>query len=213
MFTGIVQTSASVVAVTDVDGIRRLVVSANEKYLQQLDLGASIAINGCCLTVVHVEHNVVDVVGQVHFDIIDETLKLTNLGELKQGDKVNFERSVTVGTELGGHIVSGHIHDVVIVRDIRYNEANVEFVLAVRPKWLKYVMYKGFVAINGCSLTVGEMCSEGFSLHLIPETLSITNLKDVEIGTKLNLEIDQQTFTIVETTERYLKHREMRHVY
>lgn len=207
MFTGIVQTKASVVSVSIEKGVMRLVLSTSNAYLNHLDIGASIAINGCCLTVVQYELGHKDVVGQVHFDVIDETLKLSNLGALKQGDKVNFERSVTFGTEIGGHIVSGHVHTVASVARIERDEDNCAFFIAIDKKWLKYVSYKGFITVNGCSLTVGELKSNGFYLHLIPETLEVTNLGLAKIGTSFNIEVDQQTITIVDTIERYLKEK------
>ncbi len=205
MFTGIVQCQAHVVAMKMVEGVKRLVISVNKDYLQHLDLGASIAINGCCLTVVKVESSVSDVVGQVHFDVIDETLALTNLGQLEAGHAVNFERSVTFGTELGGHIVSGHIHCVSQVLQRIDEQDNCRIHLSLPEKWRDYVLYKGFVSVNGASLTVGELTEQGFWLHLIPETLSITNIGQAQLGSQFNIEVDQQTYTIVQTVQRYMQ--------
>ncbi|MAD90750.1 MAG: riboflavin synthase [Pseudoalteromonas sp.] len=205
MFTGIIQTKASVISTNLNGGVLRLVLSVGSEYLQHLDLGASIAINGCCLTVVSYEVNPQDVVGQVSFDVIEETLKLTNLGNLKRGMFVNLERSVTFGTELGGHIVSGHIHCTAEIEKIVVQESNCKILLCLPKQWLKYIVYKGFVCINGASLTVGEMTDTGFWLHLIPETLAITNLGMAQEGDKLNIEVDQQTYTIVNTVENYMR--------
>lgn len=207
MFTGIVQTQATVVSKVLNEGVIRLVVSVGDEYVKHLDLGASIAINGCCLTVVKVELSNYDVVAQVHFDVIDETLALTNLGELELGSLVNYERSVTFGTELGGHIVSGHIHCAAQISQIIKVQNNCKIQLSLPKKWQKYVIYKGFVAINGASLTVGEVDEHGFWLHLIPETLAITNLGSAQVGDKLNIEVDQQTYTIINTVENYLRHQ------
>ncbi|MDO6463973.1 riboflavin synthase subunit alpha [Pseudoalteromonas carrageenovora] len=207
MFTGIVQTQATVVSKVLNEGVIRLVVSVGDEYVKHLDLGASIAINGCCLTVVKVELSNHDVVAQVHFDVIDETLALTNLGELELGCLVNYERSVTFGTELGGHIVSGHIHCAAQISQIIKVQSNCKIQLSLPKKWQKYVIYKGFVAINGASLTVGEVDEHGFWLHLIPETLAITNLGSAQVGDKLNIEVDQQTYTIINTVENYLRHQ------
>ncbi|TMP09819.1 riboflavin synthase [Pseudoalteromonas sp. S3178] len=207
MFTGIVQTQATVVSKVLSEGVIRLVVSVGDEYVKHLDLGASIAINGCCLTVVKVELSNHDVVAQVHFDVIDETLALTNLGELELGSLVNYERSVTFGTELGGHIVSGHIHCAAQISQIIKVQSNCKIQLSLPKKWQKYVIYKGFVAINGASLTVGEVDEHGFWLHLIPETLAITNLGSAQVGDKLNIEVDQQTYTIINTVENYLRHQ------
>ncbi|MFY8273373.1 riboflavin synthase subunit alpha [Pseudoalteromonas sp. SSDWG2] len=205
MFTGIVQCQAHVVAVKMSEGVQRLVISVNKEYLNHLDLGASIAINGCCLTVVKVEVSNTDVVGQVHFDVIDETLGLTNLGQLQAGHAVNFERSVTIGTELGGHVVSGHIHCTSAVLERIDDEDNCKIHLQLPAKWRDYVLYKGFVCVNGASLTVGEVTPHGFWLHLIPETLAITNIGQVQPGALLNIEVDQQTYTIVQTVQRYMQ--------
>jgi len=205
MFTGIVQCQAHVVAAKLEDAVLRLVLSVNKNYLQHLDLGASIAINGCCLTVVKVESPAGDVVGQVHFDVIDETLALTNLGQLRPGHAVNFERSVTFGTELGGHIVSGHIHTTSEVLERIDSEDNCRLHLSLDEKWRDYVLYKGFVCVNGASLTVGELSEQGFWLHLIPETLSITNIGEAVTGSVFNIEVDQQTYTIVNTVQCYLQ--------
>ena len=135
MFTGIVQTQATVVSKVLSEGVIRLVVSVGDEYVKHLDLGASIAINGCCLTVVKVELSNHDVVAQVHFDVIDETLALTNLGELALGSLVNYERSVTFGTELGGHIVSGHIHCAAQISQIIKVQSNYKIQLSLPKKW------------------------------------------------------------------------------
>lgn len=205
MFTGIIQTQAIVVSRTHTQGVLRLVVSVNEQYVKHLDLGASIAINGCCLTVVKVELSNQDVVAQVHFDVIDETLQLTNLGQLELGSLVNYERSVSFGTELGGHIVSGHIHCTAKIVQIVKLENNYKIQLSLPQKWQKYVLYKGFVSINGASLTVGNIDEHGFWLHLIPETLDITNLGAAVVGDEFNIEVDQQTYTIINTVENYMR--------
>lgn len=206
MFTGIVQTKATVIAFEGDDTFRKITLSVASEYLEKLSIGASIAINGVCLTVTQFEGHVSDVVGQVQFDIIDETLEKTNFRHILVGDKVNFERSMTFGTELGGHIVSGHIHTLAKITDIRFNQDNCKMSLRVDKTWMKYILHKGFVSINGCSLTVGDVTNHGFDLHLIPETLKITNLGDAKIGDDFNIEVDQQTYSTVQTVERYLKY-------
>lgn len=207
MFTGIVQTKATVISFIETNGIYRLVLSMAKDYLEKLSLGASIAVNGCCLTVVAFEVHPNDVVGQVQFDIIDETIAKTNLGSLQRGSQVNIERSVTFGTEIGGHMVSGHIHCTGYLAERLEQQSNVAMFIEIPKKLLKYVLEKGFIGVEGCSLTVGEVNDIGFWLHLIPETLAITTLGDKTIGDKLNIEVDQQTVTIVETVERVLRQR------
>ena len=206
MFTGIVQTKATVIAFDGNDEFRRITLSVASEFLEKLTTGASIAINGVCLTVTKFEAHVNDVVGQVQFDVIDETLKKTNLSHIAVGHKVNFERSMTFGTELGGHIVSGHIHTKGKITDIRYQQDNCQMTIRVDHEWMKYILHKGFVAINGCSLTVGDVRENGFDLHLIPETLTITNLGKAQIGDDFNIEVDQQTYSTVQTVERYMKY-------
>ena len=204
MFTGIVQTKATVLSTEQREDVLRLTLSVGLQYVEKLEIGASIAINGCCLTVVKFSA-AESQLAHVYFDVIDETLKLTNLGQLEADDKVNFERSMTFGSELGGHIMSGHIHCTARIDDIINTQDNCKIKLALAPQWQKYVLYKGFVGVNGASLTVGETDENGFWLHLIPETLAITNLGLAEAGAQLNIEVDQQTFTIINTVENYLK--------
>lgn len=204
MFTGIVQTKATLVSIAEKTEFKTFVFSVQAQFLEHLTVGASIAINGVCLTVTRFECCNNDVVGSVYFDVIDETLRLTNLSTLKQRDLVNFERSVTVGTEIGGHIVSGHIHTQATIESIVRSEDNCTMRLSLAKENLKYILYKGFVAVNGASLTVGDMFDDGFNIHLIPETLTATNLGMCEAGDKVNIELDQQTYTIVKTVERVM---------
>ena len=198
MFTGIVQTQAQISHISECHNFRQLTLQVAPEHLTALSIGASIAINGCCLTVVQFSTD------QVQFDVIDETLRLTNLGALQVGDRVNFERSLKVGDELGGHHVSGHIHCCGTIVE-RVNSVDnwtlwVEFPAA----FARYILSKGFISVNGASLTVGQVVGTRFSLHLIPETLRLTNLAE---ATQVNLECDQQTITIVDTVERVLANR------
>ncbi|MFU8783791.1 riboflavin synthase subunit alpha [Aliidiomarina sp.] len=202
MFTGIIQTKAAVNTIIDQGEFRQLELRVASEFLQGIETGASIAINGCCLTVVSFAHGPEQAL--VRFDVIDETLRLTNIGLLEQGDLVNFERSLTFGSELGGHIVSGHIHTTATLMERVDGENNCRIFLALEPQWLEYILPKGFVAIDGASLTVGEVTDTGFWLHLIPETLALTILGDAKVGQKINIEADQQTMAIVATVKRVL---------
>lgn len=203
MFTGIVQTKAEISQIRDTNGIRRLTVQAGAAHLQQLTRGASIAINGVCLTATEFD----TAAGWVCFDVIAESLQKTNLGSLVVGSWVNLERSLRFGDELGGHIVSGHIQATATLSAIHRDADNVGFELCVPAELLPYIQPKGFIAVEGCSLTVGEVTTQGFSLYLIPETLQITNLGTKQVGDKLNIELDQQTVTIIRTVERLLAER------
>lgn len=201
MFTGIVQATCELVAIEKRQGMHTLTVSLPEYLTEGLITGASVANNGVCLTVTRIADD------RVFFDVMEETLRLTNLGSVEIGSQINIERSLTFGKEIGGHLLSGHIHTQAKVMSVAEVGEQWDLRLWVEPQWMKYILYKGFVAVNGCSLTVGEVFDDGFMLHLIPETLRLTNLKDASAGTKLNIEIDSQTQTIVDTVERVLAAR------
>ena len=200
MFTGIVQTKAIVISTNTENQLCRLVVSVEKAFAQQLALGASIAINGVCLTVV--KYFTEDNTSIIHFDVIDETLKLTNLGNLIEGSVINFERSLKFGDELGGHIVSGHIQTTASLVELTKTNENCAMKFAIKKTYSKYVLSKGFISVNGISLTVGEAGEDFFYVHLIPETLMRTNLSELKLADKVNIELDQQTITIVTTVER-----------
>lgn len=198
MFTGIVQSLSEVKSVHRHNDLTQLIISVEPKYLENLATGASVAINGVCLTVVEFSHEE----QFIRFDVIDETLRLTNLALLKTGSAVNLERSLKFGDEVGGHIVSGHIHcQATLINSIKTNE-NCALEFQCDIKWAKYIMHKGFIGINGASLTLGNVTDSTFWVHLIPETLSLTNLGTVDKGDTVNIELDQNTMTIVNTIER-----------
>lgn len=202
MFTGIVQGLGEVTQIQDQAGIRRLQVRLPNGRDQGLETGASVAINGVCLTVVGWDQH------GVEFDVIDETLRLTNLGDLKVGHVVNVERAARFGDEIGGHVLSGHIHGRAQVTEVVETDANLAVWWAVPDALKKYVLPKGYVSLNGCSLTVGDTERDGqLSIHLIPETRELTTFGRVTVGDSLNLEIDSQTQAIVDTVERVLEQR------
>jgi len=162
-------------------------------------IGASVAINGTCLTVVHQDGDI------IRFDVIGESLRRTNLGLLDVKSTVNFERSARMGDEIGGHTVSGHVHTTARVAriDRTHDNVRVEFELA-DPSWIKYILPKGFIAVDGCSLTVGEVTDTSFSAYLIPETLRVTVMGSRSEGDIVNVEVEAQTQAIVDTVERVL---------
>ena len=201
MFTGIVQSQAKVISIKTQNNLCKLVISINPLYAIKLELGASIAINGVCLTVVEFFEQP-DKLVSIAFDVIEETLRVTTLGMLTVGDLVNVERSLKMGDELGGHIVSGHVHYMSTLVNRVDTATNTTLYFECVTPWLKYVFDKGFITLNGTSLTVGELKDNTFSVHLIPETLSRTNLGKLVVGNKINIEFDQQTITIVKTIER-----------
>ena len=202
MFTGIVHGLGEVTLIQDHGGIRRLQVRLPTGCDRGLESGASVAINGVCLTVVGWDQR------GVEFDVIDETLRLTNLGDLKVGYVVNVERAARFGDEIGGHMLSGHIHGRAQVIEVVQNDANLAVWWVVPEALKKYVLPKGYVSLNGCSLTVGDTERDGqLSIHLIPETRELTTFGRVMAGDSLNLEIDSQTQAIVDTVERVLEQR------
>lgn len=203
MFTGIVQTKAVVTQIRDEVALRRLTIQPGAEFLRGLNRGASIAINGVCLTATDFD----SAAGWVNFDVISETLAKTNLGKLTAGQMVNFERSLTFGSELGGHIVSGHIQTTATVVSVNQQGNECALELALAAEYMRYVLSKGFITVEGCSLTVGETLPTGFMLHLIPETLAITTFGQIQAGDIVNIELDQQTQTIVQTVERIMAER------
>ncbi|WP_299805231.1 riboflavin synthase subunit alpha [uncultured Shewanella sp.] len=201
MFTGIVQATCEVLAIDKKSGLNTLQIAIGPDLREGLSLGASVANNGVCLTVTRIEDD------RVFFDVMEETLKLTNLSKLRVSSQVNIERSLTFGSEIGGHILSGHVHTQAEVDLVSVTDEHYDIRLRVEPKWMNYILYKGFVGVNGCSLTVGEVTADSFMLHLIPETLKLTNLDSYVKGDKINIEIDSQTQAIVDTVERVLAKR------
>ena len=203
MFTGIVQGTAEIIAVEEKELFRTHILRLPEELLPGLALGASVAHNGCCLTVTAIEGD------RVSFDLIKETLRITNLGELAVGDVVNIERAAKFSDEIGGHLMSGHIMTTAEICKIIQSENNREVWFKLQDaSQIKYILHKGFVGIDGISLTVGDVTKSKFCVHLIPETLERTTLGAKKLGHKVNIEIDPHTQAIVETVERVLAQRE-----
>ena len=201
MFTGIVQERAPVVSLTPFDGGLRLVLGLSEPRRAGLALGASVAVNGTCLTVTDVGE------AGVAFDIIHETLRLTNLGALQEGSEVNVERSASFQDEIGGHRVSGHVSGTTVLKAVSRAGGEWRGTLALDPAWSAYVFHKGFIALDGCSLTVARLDREAgtFEVALIPETLERTLWGQRDAGAVINVEVDVDTQAIVTTLGRILK--------
>ena len=189
-------------SVADEPGLRRIRIQIAD-LSEGLDLGASVAINGVCLTATEVE------AGSACFDVIRETLEHTNLGTLAKGSRVNVERSFRVGDEVGGHILSGHIVGTAAVDSIEEGENERNLWFRVEADWLRFLHHKGFAALDGASLTIAQVDapSQRIKVSLIPETIARTTLGMVTQGDRVNLEIDPQTRAIVETVERVLEGR------
>ena len=200
MFTGIVQGVCPVVSCEIHAGIARVAVDLDD-LARDLELGASIAINGACVTVTEIDGSLVG------FDLIKETIELSNLGELIAGTTVNVERSFRVGDEVGGHILSGHVAGVAVVTQIKSDDGHRLVTMAVPREWMAYLMLKGFVALNGASLTIAEVdrSAATIAVSLIPETLARTTFGRLEVGDRINLEVDSRTQVIVDTVREVLK--------
>ncbi|WJV52042.1 riboflavin synthase subunit alpha [Prodigiosinella aquatilis] len=205
MFTGIVQGTAPVVSIDEKTNFRTHIVQFPPEMLSGLVPGASVAHNGCCLTVSAIDG------ARVSFDLMKETLRLTNLGNLNVGDSVNLERAARFGDEVGGHVMSGHIICTADIVKILTSENNHQIWFRMSDDALmKYVLHKGFIGIDGISLTIGEVTRSRFCVHLIPETLNRTTLGQKRLGDRVNIEIDPQTQAIVDTVERVLSNQSHR---
>jgi len=200
MFTGIVQGKAIVQNIVALDNLKRFELLFPAGALDEVARGASIALNGVCLTVTSFDLDR----ATANFDVMIESLTLTNLDQLDVGASVNYERAAKIGAEIGGHLMSGHVSTKVKLVDRIETATNCELVFAVPSAYKKYILAKGFIGINGCSLTIGAEVQDEFSVHLIPETLQVTTFGDMAVGTEVNIEIDPQTQAIVDTVERYL---------
>ena len=184
MFTGIVEEV----------GVVKSLEEQEESWLLHLELpfvngdgleaGASLAVNGCCLTMRE------DGSTSGSFDLLEETLNRTNLGQLSTGDRVNLERSLPANGRLGGHFVTGHIDGPGTIQVFEERGKNLFLQVGVKQESTKYLVDKGCIAVDGCSLTVCEVTDDSFAVWLIPHTLDQTNLKGRKPGDRLNLEFD-----------------------
>ncbi|MFC3285117.1 riboflavin synthase subunit alpha [Litchfieldella rifensis] len=207
MFTGIVQGTATLVSVVEKAEFRTHVVSLSPELRDGLVLGASVAHNGVCLTVTAIDGD------RVSFDLMRETLRLTNLGALNIGDRVNIERAARFGDEIGGHAMSGHVIGMADLVELEETPDNRRLWFELPEEYGRFLFDKGYIGVDGISLTIGEVLRGGtgrvprFCVNLIPETLSRTTLGERGPGDRVNIEIDPQTQAIVETVERVLASR------
>jgi riboflavin synthase len=183
MFTGIIEEMGSVKALRHEAGAARLAVSAS-RVLGGTAPGDSICVNGVCLTVVNMDKS------GFSADVAVETLKVTNLGELKTGTKVNLERALQLSARIGGHLVSGHVDAVGRIREKREEGNGWRIFIDAPDTVLRYVIKKGSIAIDGISLTVADVDKKGFSIAMIPHTAKLTTLGFKSSGDSVNLETD-----------------------
>ena len=199
MFTGIVQGTGKIIRIAQpAADFRTHTVLLPEHMAHDLHIGASVAHNGCCLTITQIRGREAD------FDLMAETLAKTNLGRLTEGSEVNLERAARFGDEIGGHVMSGHIMATVEIIRIDENGLNRTLWFRLPEKLKPYLFAKGFVGLDGCSLTVGIVGDDAFCVHLIPETLERTLFGSRRAGDAVNLEIDAQTQAVVDTVARVM---------
>ena len=200
MFTGIVQCQGCIKNIINSEMLRSITIEAPAEALVGLKIGASVAIDGVCVTVTKIEAS------NFSFDIMQETLSLTTLGELKVGDWTNFERSASEGAEVGGHLLSGHVDGCAKIIKIEKPGDNYVVTFQVPLELTRYIFQKGFIALNGTSLTVTDLNKQDgtFKVWFIPETLRVTTFGEKKVGQRINIEIDRKTQIIVETVRDFL---------
>ena len=207
MFTGIVQGIATVSALVDRPGLRSFTLAFPAGFAEGLAIGASVAVDGVCLTVTALHG-----ADAARFDVMQQSLALTTLAGLGAGSRVNVERAARDGAEIGGHPLSGHIDFTARLAEVRRPENNCVLRIGVAAPWMRYVFAKGYIAVNGASLTVAQAQRERdgsgwFEVWLIPETLRMTTFADKAEGALLNVEIERQTQVFVDTVRDAIDER------
>ena len=187
MFTGLVTDIGDVVSVAIQGKLRRIRVACNFP-VNSIAIGASIACSGPCMTAVCTG----EAGGRTwfEFDAGAETLALTNAGQWRAGRRINLERSLKIGDELGGHMVSGHVDGLALIMDRHDFDGMARFELAVPPEFARFIAQKGSVSLDGTSLTVNSVAGNAFSILLIPHTLAVTTWGERKVGDQVNLEVD-----------------------
>jgi riboflavin synthase len=196
MFTGIVQALGTVTKIVNGADSAQLTIDS-PGFFSDIKLGDSIAVNGCCLTAVT---NSAD---QFSVDVMKQTLALTNIGNLKEGDLVNLEKAMLVTDRLGGHIVQGHVDSLATLAQINKGADWYELIFEVPDAYLKYMQPQGSITLNGVSLTIAKLDDQKrqLSVWLIPETLKRTNLSKLQVDQQVNLEVD----VLAKYVERIMK--------
>ena len=195
VFTGIVEGTGLVTKVDSSKNLIKIAIQMPVDFSNGIKIGASVCVDGVCLTVSSINDN------ELSFDVIIETLNVTTFNEIKVNDVVNVERSMKLGDEIGGHMLSGHVSTTASISEIDNPENNHIISLSTDSETIRYIFPKGYIALNGVSLTVGDVdkSNKTFNVYLIPETLRLTNLGSKTVGDKINLEIETQTRNMVDT--------------
>ncbi|MEW6170127.1 MAG: riboflavin synthase [Candidatus Omnitrophota bacterium] len=183
MFTGIIEEIGIVENIKRIGNVVQVTIRA-KKTVEDIKIGDSVSINGVCLTVTKINKDILS------FDVMPETIKTTNLGLLHIKDKINLERALKLGDRVSGHFVTGHIDCLGLIRKKTYINNNLCFEIAIPSKFLKYILPKGSIALDGISLTIADRRSNTFSVYIIPHTLENTILKTKGSSDKVNLEFD-----------------------
>ena len=195
VFTGIVEGTGLVTKVDSSKNLTKIAIQMPVDFSNGIKIGASVCVDGVCLTVSSINEN------ELSFDVIIETLNVTTFNEIKVNDVVNVERSMKLGDEIGGHMLSGHVSTTASISEIDNPENNHIISFSTDSETIRYIFPKGYIALNGVSLTVGDVnkSNKTFNVYLIPETLRLTNLGSKIAGDKINLEIETQTRNMVDT--------------
>ena len=208
MFSGIVEGTGIITDIEERSEHIHWKVQLPKGSEEGLGIGASVSLDGVCLTATNIEDRIIG------FDLIQETLQRTTLNERKIGDTVNIERALRYGEEVGGHLVSGHIMATGTIVDItnpmqqsgENTDDTADIQISIPNSLIDYIFEKGYIAIDGISLTIGKVDeSAGFYLHIIPETLRRTTLGTKSVGDSVNIEIDSMTQAVVDTVKRVMK--------
>ena len=201
MFSGIVQTVGKIESIKDKNNIKTIRIETHGDYLKDIAIGQSVSVDGVCLSLVKKNNEYCE------FEAVEETINRTTLGSYMQGTKVNLEKSLKFGDTVGGHFVSGHIHTRGRIVEVELVGESKNILVEIEEKWIKYITEKGYISVNGASITVGKVSKNTFYVHLIPETLKTTNLDELIYDNYVNLEFDQTTIAIVDTTERLINQK------
>lgn len=201
MFSGIVQTVGKIESIKDKNHIKTIRIETHGNYLEDIAIGQSVSVDGVCLSLVKKNNEYCE------FEAVEETINRTTLGRYKQGTKVNLEKSLKFGDTVGGHFVSGHIHTRGRIVEVELVGESKNILVEIEEKWIKYLTEKGYISVNGASITIGKVSKNTFYVHLIPETLKTTNLDELIYDNYVNLEFDQTTIAIVDTTERLINQK------
>ncbi len=195
VFTGIVEGTGIISKIIRKENLSSMIIQTSSEFNKGIQVGASVCVDGVCLTATKIN------LDSLEFDVIIETLNVTTFGDIRTNSVVNIERSMKLGDEIGGHIISGHVFDTVIIKEINKPKNNYILTLKCNSRLQKYIFSKGYISLNGISLTIGEVdkINNTFTVYLIPETLRLTNIIHKVVGDSINIEIETQTRNTVDT--------------